>query len=260
MIKRISKIVKEVGNDLLNLRKFEIKGEWEGTQFKAEADKIAHQKLVSSLKKINSSLPIISEEDSNSLVKERPAIYWLIDPIDGTASLAKGYFGFVTQVALMKDNEPIISAVYAPVLNSLYTAEKGKGAFLNEKRLSIKKKMTMETLIDNYPKPQGIANEIYQSFNLKSYVECGSISLKICKVADGTADLFVKNVVVRDWDIAPAQLIIEESGGCLVDLKGHAFLYSGAYEHDGLVASTSINICKEIVLWYHALNSEEGEA
>lgn len=258
MIEELSNIVREVGSLLMGWRDSGIfEGKWEGSQFKAKADRMAHDELEKRLKELTPIIPIVSEEDLESLKEERPEQYWLVDPIDGTASFVNGFSGFVTQAALMEKNRPIYAAVFAPARNELYIAEKGKGAFLNGKGIKLNKRQTLETMIDNYPEPRGVAREIYNSFGFKEYVECGSISLKICKVADGTADLFIKDVIVRDWDLAAPHLILEEAGGIMSDISGNNFEYTGTYEHMGLVATHNEKSKIKIVQWY--LKHKNGE-
>lgn len=258
MIKSIVNIVKDVGTNLKKIQMDNRKGVWVGTQFKAEADKIAHHQIKSALNKLPLKIPIISEEDVHTHKEVRPSLYWLIDPIDGTASFANGYSGFVTQIALIKENKPVMGAIFAPLLSKLYTAEIGKGSYLNGEKLSLANQTTFNSLIDNYPEPRGIAKKIYNDFQLTKYIECGSISLKICKIADKTADLFIKDVVVRDWDIAPAQLILEEAGGYITDLYGRKFKYSGSYEQIGVIAASSHSVSNEIINWYEH-NRERDE-
>ena len=251
MIADLSEIVKVVGHKLLEWRDRDITGgRWEGSQFKARADLLSHEVLVNELKHLAPEIPIISEEDSLSLPEERPDRYWLIDPIDGTASFVQGYPGFVTQVALVVQNSPQLAAVYAPVSDALYVAERGYGAFLNGKRLHCIQDREARTLIDNYPEPRGVTLLAYKAFNLTRYIECGSISLKICKVADGTADLFFKEVVVRDWDLAAPQVILEEAGGVLTDIYGREVAYTGSYEQTGVVAARSSAMAMRLVSWY----------
>jgi len=260
MILNLSSIIhitKEVGSLLLKWRDLKMfKGKWEDSQFKAEVDLMAHQELENRLKKLIPDIPVISEEDSSSLTKSRPRLYWLIDPIDGTASFIKGYPGFVTQIALIEDNKAKLAVIHAPALNELYATEIGEGAYLDEKKLFISDNDRLKTLIDNYSKPRGIAKKIYSEFKFKNYIECGSIALKICKVADGTADLFLKDVTVRDWDLAAPQLILEESGGILTDIYGNEFEYRDSYEHTGLVATHTKRANHEIVRWYSNIIKE----
>jgi len=97
-------------------------------------------------------------------------------------------------------------------------------------------------LIDNYPEPRGIADALVKRLPATGYVECGSIGLKACRVADGTADLFVKDVVIRDWDIAPADLILQEAGGCITNVDGHDLRYDGASKIHGVIAAVNNTI------------------
>ena len=191
MIAELSTIVKTLGAKLLEWRLHgRTSGRWEGAQFKAQADKSAHDFLAGELSCLAPKIPVISEEDEHSLSIERPRQYWLIDPIDGTASFAQGYSGFVTQVALIVDHTPHLAAIYAPVFDALYVAERNQGAFLNGSKLCCSHYRESKILIDNYPEPRGITLAAYSALKFTRYIECGSIALKICKVADGTADLF----------------------------------------------------------------------
>lgn len=252
MIDKLSHIVQEVGSLLLTWRNADITdGKWDGSQFKASVDRMAHHALTERLHELVHDIPIISEEDPASLVTVRPSHYWLIDPIDGTASFVNGYHGFVTQVALIENHHPSMAAIYAPLLETLYTAQQGKGTFLNGKKFQIAYGKEPKVLIDNYPEPMGIIYNLYKALNFSKYIECGSISLKICKVADGTADIFFKNVTVRDWDLAAPQLVIEEAGGVIRDSNGAEIRYTGDYAHEGIIAAASDDICMRIASWYN---------
>ena len=101
------KSLKQVGDYLLEKRsRFLNRGNWNKGQFKNESDKIIDKLLKNKLTSIL-DVPILSEEKIVKINKKKN-IYWLIDPIDGTASYANGYDGFVTQAALIKDNKPIL--------------------------------------------------------------------------------------------------------------------------------------------------------
>jgi 3'(2'), 5'-bisphosphate nucleotidase/myo-inositol-1(or 4)-monophosphatase len=253
VINELTRVVKEVGIIMLEWRSSELfEGVWDGPQYKAKVDLMAHEALVDRLYKLAPEIPVISEEDASSIVDKRPECYWLIDPIDGTASFATGYPGFVTQVALIENYRPRLAAIYAPVLNELYTAVSGKGAYLNGNTLRVTGTNMFETLIDNYPEPRGVTAELYRSLDFKAYIECGSISLKICKIADGVADVFFKSVTIRDWDIAAPHLVLEESGGFLTDAYGNRPEYRGSYEHAGIIATQSKEANEEIVVWHKA--------
>ena len=240
MQNKLAKIVIEVGKEVNKRKKNLIKkNQWDGDQLKTEADIFAHKLLVHKLLKLI-KIPIISEEDSKSHLILRPKKYWIIDPIDGTRSFADGYPGWVTQVALVEFGVVLNAAIYAPDLDLLYLAEKGKGSTLNGNQLIVKESCEGQVrLIDNYPNPKGIAEKIMSELPCKEYIESGGISLKICRVADGTADLFVKDVAVRDWDVAAPMLVLKEAGGILKKGDGSKFLLSSNFDKNGLIASNS---------------------
>ena len=126
----VASVVVEVGGLLRDWRSDPSvrSGVWEGSQFKAEADAMAHRALSQRLTAIDGQIPVVSEEDPASLSRERPPRYWLIDPIDGTASYVHGFDGYVTQAALVIGEHPEVTAVFAPENGVLYTAVRGQGA------------------------------------------------------------------------------------------------------------------------------------
>lgn len=212
-------------------------GTWEGTQYKAAADLIADATLRPELRRI-ADIAIVSEEDAASQSEERPDAYWLIDPIDGTASFAHGFPGFVCQAALIRGGSVELAGVYAPALDKLYLARRGGGATVNGRTLKVREPDPGRlALVDNYPQPRGVADRLMKELPCAQYLESGSIGLKICLVAEGLADLFVKDVRVRDWDVAPPHLIIEEAGGVLSDDAGAPFRYRGSYQKNGVIAA-----------------------
>lgn len=241
-------IVSQIGGQLLQWRaEGGGRGEWQGTQFKAEADRRAHVALVNALTALAPGVAVLSEEDESSRESLRPEQYFLIDPIDGTASYAHGFPGFVTQVALIKAGHPVLAAVRAPVLELTWSAEVGGGAFVGDRRLQVRRPVGRIVVIDNYPSPRGAAELMMRGLPGTAYVECGSIALKACRVADGTADVFVKDVVVRDWDVAPADLILSEAGGYLRDVHGQAYRYNEPPEKAGLIAAADTELATRVL-------------
>ncbi|MBJ6801709.1 inositol monophosphatase family protein [Geomonas propionica] len=232
--------LKRVGAKILECRdQGGTNGKWEGTQFKAAADLIADESMRSELKRI-STIAIVSEEDVASQSESRPEEYWLIDPIDGTASFVHGFSGFVCQAALIRRGVVEMAGVYAPALDKLYLAERGGGATVNGTPLGVREPLSeCLTLVDNYPEARGLAAEVMHALPCATYLESGSIGLKICLVAEGAADLFVKDVTVRDWDVAPPHLILAEAGGFLSVAAGIPFEYRGCYEKTGVIAAST---------------------
>ena len=250
MIEQLDRIVQFVGKKILDLRySAAADGTWEGSQLKTKADCLAHQQLRTSLKGIGENIPVISEEDTQSQTGDRPNRYWLIDPIDGTASFSGGYDGFVTQVALMDDGWPTLAAVHAPALQLTYLAAKGQGATLNGEKLNISPESDRKILIDNYPEPRGLAAAAMRFLGCTSYLESGSIGLKICRIADGKADLFFKDIVLRDWDVAPGHLILTEAGGKITNMDATNFLFDGPFDKTGIIAARTDDLIKATASW-----------
>jgi fructose-1,6-bisphosphatase/inositol monophosphatase family enzyme len=215
--------------------------------FKTEADRQAHQFLKKGLSSLFPGVPVISEEDISHSDK-RPEEYWLIDPIDGTASWYNGFDGFVSQAALMVNGRPIFGVIHSPRMGATWSAEIGRGAFLNEVLLPKLRKRDRLMFVDNTPFAHGITKQIMNHLGTNLYLECGSIGLKSVLVADGTVDAFVKDVLVRDWDLAPADIILSEVGGSICLLNGEKYIYSGSYEKEnGFIVSRDSSLMMKIV-------------
>ena len=252
MLDALDGIVCAVGAEIRNLAgTARVQGTWEGSQLKTEADRLAHVALCDRLAALAPELPVVSEEDAASHAAVRPRRYFLIDPIDGTASLGGGFSGYVTQIALMADDRPVLAAIHAPALGHTYTARRGAGAWRDGAALRVDPDGARRILVDNYPAPRGLAARIMAALACDGYVESGSLALKICRVADGTADLFAKDVVVRDWDIAPADLVLTEAGGRLSLPDGTPFAYTGAMDKPGVLACGPHALATAFTAWFN---------
>ena len=216
-----------------------------------QADQYAHTTLVQRLAAAYPGIPIVSEEDA-AHAEVRPHDYWLIDPIDGTASWSSGFPGFVCQLARIVDGTVVFSVIHAPVLRSTWTAVRGQGAYLDGARLPARTPApaTGAVVIDNYPEPRGVCDRVMRWLGTDAYVESGSIGLKAALVASGRADLFVKDVVVRDWDVAPALAVAYEVGAFVSGADGREFPLSGPYDKpDGLVVAADANLGSRVATW-----------
>jgi len=200
-------------------------------EFKTQADDRAHKIICTGLSSLFPGVSVISEEDQEH--SDRPSEYWLIDPIDGTASWYHGYDGFVTQAAFIKNNIPQFGVICAPVLNKTWSGLLGGGAFLNGLRLKPLIVSNRLIMTDNTSTAQGVTKRLSTALSATGYYESGSLGLKSVLVADGTVDLFVKDVCVRDWDLAPVVPILSEVGGCLSQIDGTPYIFDGKYAKEG---------------------------
>ena len=153
---------------------------------------------------------------------------WIVDPIDGTHSFAKGQYFWSISVALEIEGELVAGSVYAPALDDLYLAEKGKGATKNGKTISV----STETSLADSMIATGFAclRSYLVENNLKRFCRIaeettgqrrfGSAAMDLCLVADGQVDAFWEQEL-NLYDVAAGALIAKEAGGTVTDFKGN---------------------------------------
>lgn len=248
----IEAILRDCGTMLLALRAAgKTGGIWRGEQFKAEADRVADAFLMEALDKAFPGIPVVSEEDDSSsgiCVGD----HFIIDPIDGTASFAQGFSGWVTQAAYIRQGRPVLAGIFAPVSDEYFSAVSGGGAYCNGRRLSVTGSgVRPNSIIDNYPEARGITLELQNALDIPKYIESGSIALKVCRIADRSADIFFKNMSPRDWDIAAPMLVLEEAGGNLTDANGASMRLGGPERrHQGLIAAANAAMAEQVSVWF----------
>ena len=207
-------------------------------KFKLQADLKADILIKKCIKKFFIKPSILSEENKVNKFSKK---FWIIDPIDGTRSFFYNFKGYVTQIAYIYRGKPIYALIYAPALNKIWTAYLNSGAYLNRKKIiKNNKKRKHIRIIDNYPSPTGIAKLIKKKFTKSKYIESGSIGLKAAMVSDDSADIFIKDIKFKDWDIMPALLINNEVGNLVCDLNGKKIMLS-----KGLKKSKGLIVCKK---------------
>ena len=206
-----------------------------------EADKKAHEIIVNGLQSIipkpktqnPKPLPILSEEGKDIPYEERKNwnAYWCVDPIDGTKEFIKKNGEFTINIALIQNNEPMLGVVYAPALNVIYWAQRGKGAFKgittdntseyrqinNIQPLGKNQKTKHETRSTI----QAVASRSHLTPETEKFIESlgnnvelvskGS-SLKLLMIAEGSADIYPRLAPTMEWDTAAADAIVREAG------------------------------------------------
>ncbi|WP_432455696.1 MULTISPECIES: 3'(2'),5'-bisphosphate nucleotidase CysQ [unclassified Agarivorans] len=191
------------------------------------ADYAAHHFIMNKLSSLTPEIPILSEEQANIPLEERQTwqTYWLVDPLDGTQEFVSGSGDFATEIALIHDNQPVLGVVYGPIVQILYAAVKGHGAFKEQagKRTKIRSRH-----YDSPPEQIRVAtSRVQRPALLQAILNCnyhyklyplGSASLKSCLVAEGVADCYIRVGPTGEWDTGAPQIILEEAGGGLLDL------------------------------------------
>jgi myo-inositol-1(or 4)-monophosphatase len=157
---------------------------------------------------------------------------WIVDPIDGTHSFAKGQYGWSISVALEVDGEIVLGAVHAPVYNDLYIAEKGKGAFKNGDRIAVSEETDLGAAmiatgfacLRNYLVENNLERFCRIAQRTTGQRRFCSAALDLCFVADGQVDAFWEQEL-NLYDVAAGALIVLEAGGTLTDFKGNPGLF-----------------------------------
>lgn len=193
-----------------------------------EADVAAEKAIVSTIKKEFPDHTILGEEGGEQ--KTLSEYKWIIDPIDGTVNFANGIPICCVSVALEKKGEIIMGAVFNPIMNEFFFAEKGNGAFLNDKqiRVSAKDNLNKSCLVTGfpyvYPDVHNGPLEIFSKLVLKGIPmrRLGSAAIDLCWVAAGRFDGFYEHNLSA-WDTAAGYLIVEEAGGKVTDFNGNPF-------------------------------------
>lgn len=196
------------------------------------ADLAAHQVIQVGLRCLTPDIPIVSEEDDGaSLDRSRLKTFWLVDPLDGTKEFLARNDEFTVNIALIENESPVLGVVYAPALEQLYWGGKGIGAFRDVAGRA-------EQLQVASPVPPGgnfrvVASKSHLNDETKAFiqqlgpvtlVQAGS-SLKLCRVAEGAADVYPRLAPTCEWDTAAAQAVVEGAGGYVVDTAGKPLVY-----------------------------------
>lgn len=173
-------------------------------------------------------IQFMSEEKNNSEINFSGRV-WILDPIDGTTNLIHDYRMSAVSLALADNGEPVMGIVYNPFTEELFTAQKGRGAFLNGEPIHVTDTDTLAGALVNvgtspYYKDMADANfEIIKSF----FVKCedirrsGSAALDLCYIACGRTDGYFERRL-KPWDHAAGTVILREAGGCVTDMAGGA--------------------------------------
>ncbi len=196
--------------------KVTIKGD---SDFVTEVDIAISKYVKDKLKDIYPDIGFFSEEEDGKL--NDPC--WILDPIDGTTNLIYGYNMSSVSLALYCDGKITFGVVYNPFSGECFTAEKGKGAFLDGKQIFVSNRVISESIIEfgagstrkaDADKNFELAKEIFK--NCIDIRRICSSALDLCYIADGRIDGYFEKVL-KPWDIAAGSLILEEAGGKITD-------------------------------------------
>ena len=198
-----------------------------------EADLISHKILVEGLEGLDVNFSILSEE-GRSKHKLDDETFWLIDPLDGTKEFLHKNGDFTVNIALIEKGFPLMGIVSVPAKGELFKGILGVGAFKvnSEGQAEIKTKALNKELLTitvsrshQTEKDRQVLKGLSKNFDKIEIIEAGS-SLKLCRVAEGLADIYCRMGPTYQWDIAAGQAVAEAAGGTLKTLEGDDFFYT----------------------------------
>ena len=209
MIKAAEKASKSVIRDFGEVEKLQVikKGP---KDFVTKTDKYVEKILIEELSKSKKNYSFLSEEVGKITNKDKNNI-WIIDPIDGTTNFLHGIPHFAISIALQSDGKIISGLIYDPIKDEMYYSEKNKGAFLNNQRLRVSKKISLDDCLFS-SNHEGVK---FSDLNMRY---SGSAALDLAYVASGRLDGYFHNKI-NLWDVAAGALMVEEAGGIVNDLN-----------------------------------------
>lgn len=191
------------------------------------ADKASQKMIIKNIEKRFPGHAIIAEEGYDKSGKE--GFVWYIDPLDGTTNFVHGVPVFCVSIALYKGSTPLSGVCYNPSTQETFCAEKGKGSFLNGKRIQVSgtSKLIDALVATGFPyKSENMKKVMERFFKVVSRVQgirrFGSAALDLCYVASGRFDAFWE-MELKPWDMAAGVLILEEAGGMVTSFDGEEF-------------------------------------
>ena len=203
--------------------------------FVSEVDHAAEAAIVQILHAAYPDHAILAEEGTARDANANAEHLWIIDPLDGTTNFLHGFPQYCVSIALQHRGHIAQAVVYDPVRNDLFTATRGRGAFLNDRRMRVSKRQHLrESLIGTgFPYREGSGLDLYVRMMRAMMIETagirrpGAAALDLAYVAAGYYDGFWE-IGLNPWDVAAGSLLIAEAGGLVGDLSGEGdYLYGG---------------------------------
>ena len=235
----------EAGGVILDVYRtaFDVAGKSDGSPV-TEADARAEALLLAGLRRMTPGTPVVAEESvAAGDIPDVGSEFWLVDPLDGTREFISRNGEFTVNIALIRDGVPVLGVVYAPAIDMLYEGAAGLGAVRTG--AGIREPMHVRgapfaglTVVAS--RSHGDMDEIARFLGgrpVASLLQVGS-SLKLCRVAEGAADLYPRLGRTMEWDTAAGQAVLEAAGGRVTRLDGTPLRYGKpGFENPRFLAS-----------------------
>jgi len=192
----------------------------------SQADKRAEEIVFTELSRVRSGYSFLMEE-RGEVVGDDPQHRWIVDPLDGTTNFLHGIPVFAVSIALERQGQIVAGVIYNPAMDELYTAERGGGAFLNDRRMRVaaRRELSDAVLATGIPH-LGRGQHGQALIDLRNIMgevsgirRFGAAALDLAYVAAGRVDGFWEDNL-KPWDMAAGMLMVREAGGYLSDRSG----------------------------------------
>jgi myo-inositol-1(or 4)-monophosphatase len=233
---------------------FELKGDFD---LVTAADRASEQLIINRLRSHFPTHAILGEE--NGVQEGRSEYQWYVDPLDGTTNFAHSYPVFNVSMGLTKAGELIAGVVYDPTRPEMFSAEKGGGAYLNNRKIRVSKAAVLEDSLCSTGFP---SRKRHQNINIHFYHQLamithgvrrgGAAAIDLAYVACGRLELFWE-FGLNPWDVAAGLLLVSEAGGRTTDMKsGPSGLHAPhLLASNGLVHDETLGLFSEIFRGEH---------
>jgi myo-inositol-1(or 4)-monophosphatase len=217
--------------------------------FVSEVDHAAEAAIVETLLAAYPDHAILAEEGTNKGKNPDAEYLWIIDPLDGTTNFLHGFPQYCVSIALAHRGVVQQGVIYDPVRNDLFTATRGRGAFLNDRRMRVSRRTQLRDCLigTGFPFRDGSYLDTYLAMMKTMITQTaglrrpGAAALDLAYVAAGFYDGFWE-VGLNPWDVAAGSLLVLESGGLIGNLAGE-----GDYLHGGEVIAATPKIFAQMV-------------
>lgn len=217
MLQAIEKAVRTASEYMLTFSDPKVYEKDGHSNYVTQADLAVQQKLFTLLEPICENAMFFAEEQENACLTDDPT--WVIDPIDGTHNFMRGRLHSAISVALLINKQPVYAVVANPYRDEYYTAEKGKGAFLNGEPIHVSNEPFEKALVSFGSSPyyadlaaygvKAVGRFLQEAADIR---RVGSAALDLTDVACGRSDIFFE-YRLSPWDVAAGALLVTEAGG-----------------------------------------------
>ena len=201
----------------------------------SEADLAVDALLCERLRPLAPEAGWLSEETTDAPDRLGRSLLWIVDPIDGTRSFIAGLPDWTIVAALVERGRPIAAAIFAPATEELFLATAGGGATRNGAPVALPAKSSLDGA--RIAGSRSIVERLARRHGVEKLPRIHSLALRLVRVATGEADAALAAAHAHDWDIAAADLILQEAGGLLTEFDGRVPQYNRPEPLHGALAA-----------------------